>query len=100
MDCCNTVLAGAPMTVTDKLQLLPQVGTWHGRMSIHCDKYLYFTDSVFPKNQSTNHSIACTAHMRPIATNGVAWSVCVMVTTVNTAKTDEPIDMMFVGRLA
>ena len=39
-----------------------------------------------------------------IVTDGVAWSACVsacvLVTTVNTAKTDEPIEMLFGGRLA
>jgi len=37
--------------------------------------------------------------MRPIATDGVAWSVglsvCLSVTTVSPAKTAEPIDVPF-----
>ena len=43
--------------------------------------------------------LACIARrarqMRSIATDGVAWSVCVLVTTVSLAKTDEPIVMPF-----
>ena len=38
--------------------------------------------------------------MRHVATDGVAWSVCVLVTTVNPAKTAELIEMSFRDRLA
>jgi len=34
--------------------------------------------------------------MRPIATNGVAWSVCRSVIVMSPAKTAEPIEMLFV----
>ena len=33
--------------------------------------------------------------MRPNAVDAVAWSVCLLVMTVNPAKTDEPIEMPF-----
>jgi len=36
-----------------------------------------------------------TTKMRPIATDGVAWSVCLSVTIVSSAKTAEPIEMAF-----
>ena len=38
-------------------------------------------------------SSSCTAYMRHTATNGVAFSVCLLVTTVSRAKTAEPIEM-------
>jgi len=34
-------------------------------------------------------------YMRPIVTDGVAWSVCRSVTIVSPAKTAEPIEMPF-----
>jgi len=33
--------------------------------------------------------------MRPIATNGVAWSVCLLVTFLTPAKAAELIEMQF-----
>jgi len=33
--------------------------------------------------------------MRPAITGGVAWSVCLLLTTVSLATTDEPIEMLF-----
>jgi len=33
--------------------------------------------------------------MRPIVTDGVAWSVCRSVTIVNPAKTAKPIELQF-----
>ena len=33
--------------------------------------------------------------MRPIATDGVAWSVCLCLTIVNGAKTTELMEMLF-----
>jgi len=48
--------------------------------------------------QTTDRS---NSQMRPIATDGVAWSVCVsvclLVTFVSPEKTAEPIEMRFMG---
>jgi len=33
--------------------------------------------------------------MRPVATDGEAWSLCLSVTIVSPAKTAEPIEMLF-----
>jgi len=73
-----------------------------------CFLFLFFADTGLRRFKATfllllkPHGrvlgrIARTAWIRPIATVGVAWSVCVsvcvLVTTVSPAKTAEPIEM-------
>jgi len=41
-------------------QLFSQVGTCLDQISVRCDKNYHLCDNVFPKNYSTNHSMACT----------------------------------------
>jgi len=69
-----------------------------------CTCYIHLTPGV-PRSPSCSASpfyrrvavrLPCTYRcMRPVATERVAWSVCLSVTAASCAKTAEPIDMPF-----